>query len=220
MSWTSASPRCSSTSPARSSLADLQQRLRDLCRRASRRALDHRPRLEPGAVAGQALPDRRRPRRGGADRPVVLERVDGHAIVANSAAMRAAGVTAATPAPAGGRDRERPVRRQRDGSDRPGRFPPRRRRGRPGARQGAGNPARLRRHRRRLDEHVAGRLAGDPPRGRGGTAQRPADDLHAASSKLLKRSAAADAAGSTATACAWSASSSSPTARSARAAPG
>ena len=38
-----------------------------------------------------------------ADRPVVLERVDGHAIVANTAAMRAAGVTAATPTPAGGR---------------------------------------------------------------------------------------------------------------------
>lgn len=37
------------------------------------------------------------------DRPVVLERVDGHGVVANSAAMRAAGVTAATPAPAGGR---------------------------------------------------------------------------------------------------------------------
>jgi predicted amidohydrolase YtcJ len=36
------------------------------------------------------------------DRPVVLERVDGHAIVANSAAMKAAGVTAATQAPAGG----------------------------------------------------------------------------------------------------------------------
>ena len=36
------------------------------------------------------------------DRPVVLERVDGHAIVANSAAMRAAGVTAATPSPQGG----------------------------------------------------------------------------------------------------------------------
>jgi predicted amidohydrolase YtcJ len=36
------------------------------------------------------------------DRPVVLERVDGHAIVANSAAMKAAGVTAATPAPRGG----------------------------------------------------------------------------------------------------------------------
>lgn len=36
------------------------------------------------------------------DRPVVLERVDGHATVANSAAMRAAGVTAATPEPTGG----------------------------------------------------------------------------------------------------------------------
>jgi predicted amidohydrolase YtcJ len=37
------------------------------------------------------------------DRPVVLERVDGHATVANSAAMRAAGVTAATHDPDGGR---------------------------------------------------------------------------------------------------------------------
>src|SRR6478672_2361670 len=37
------------------------------------------------------------------DRPVVLERVDGHAYVVNSAAMKAAGVTAQTPAPLGGR---------------------------------------------------------------------------------------------------------------------
>jgi hypothetical protein len=37
------------------------------------------------------------------DRPVVLERVDGHAIVVNSAAMKAAGVTTLTAAPAGGR---------------------------------------------------------------------------------------------------------------------
>jgi predicted amidohydrolase YtcJ len=37
------------------------------------------------------------------DRPVVLERVDGHATLANSAAMRAAGVTAATQDPEGGR---------------------------------------------------------------------------------------------------------------------
>ncbi len=36
------------------------------------------------------------------DRPVVLERVDGHAVVTNSAAMRAAGVSAATRAPSGG----------------------------------------------------------------------------------------------------------------------
>src|SRR5438270_157500 len=37
-----------------------------------------------------------------ADRPVVLERVDGHALVANSAAMKAAGVTSASRSPAGG----------------------------------------------------------------------------------------------------------------------
>ena len=37
------------------------------------------------------------------DRPVWLGRVDGHANVGNSAALRAAGVTAATQAPAGGR---------------------------------------------------------------------------------------------------------------------
>jgi hypothetical protein len=37
------------------------------------------------------------------DRPVWLERVDGHAAVANSAAMRAAGVAPQTPAPRGGR---------------------------------------------------------------------------------------------------------------------
>ena len=35
--------------------------------------------------------------------PVVLERVDGHAVLANAAAMRASGVTAATKDPAGGR---------------------------------------------------------------------------------------------------------------------
>jgi predicted amidohydrolase YtcJ len=38
-----------------------------------------------------------------ADHPVWVRRVDGHAGVANSAAMRAAGVTAATPDPEGGR---------------------------------------------------------------------------------------------------------------------
>lgn len=37
------------------------------------------------------------------DRPVLLERIDGHASWANSAALKAAGVTAATRAPAGGR---------------------------------------------------------------------------------------------------------------------
>ena len=37
------------------------------------------------------------------DRPVLLDRVDGHAVLANSAAMRVAGITAATPDPSGGR---------------------------------------------------------------------------------------------------------------------
>jgi len=37
------------------------------------------------------------------DRPVVLARIDGHALLANSAAMHEAGITAATRAPAGGR---------------------------------------------------------------------------------------------------------------------
>lgn len=37
------------------------------------------------------------------DRPAILERVDGHAVLVNSAAMKAAGVTAKTPDPAGGR---------------------------------------------------------------------------------------------------------------------
>jgi hypothetical protein len=37
------------------------------------------------------------------DRPVVLERVDGHAIVINGAAMKAAGITARTQSPPGGR---------------------------------------------------------------------------------------------------------------------
>jgi len=37
------------------------------------------------------------------DRPVVLERADGHAVVLNTAALRLAGVTRATPDPGGGR---------------------------------------------------------------------------------------------------------------------
>jgi predicted amidohydrolase YtcJ len=37
------------------------------------------------------------------DRPILLDRVDGHAVLANSAAMAAAGITAKTPDPQGGR---------------------------------------------------------------------------------------------------------------------
>jgi predicted amidohydrolase YtcJ len=86
-----------------SSLADLKQRLRDYA------AAHPDAKWIIGFGWNQELwPERKFPTAADLDaiipdRPVVLERVDGHAIVANSAAMRAAGVTAATPAPAGGR---------------------------------------------------------------------------------------------------------------------
>ena len=85
------------------SIRDLQQRLRDYA------AAHPKARWILGAGWNQELwPEKRFPTAGDldfvvADRPVVLERVDGHAIVANSAAMKAAGVTLATPAPTGGR---------------------------------------------------------------------------------------------------------------------
>ena len=86
-----------------SSVADLQQRLRTFAATHPRDAwisgfgwnqelwLDKR--FPTAADLDAVVPDR----------PVVLERVDGHAVVANSAAMRAAGVTAETTAPPGGR---------------------------------------------------------------------------------------------------------------------
>jgi predicted amidohydrolase YtcJ len=86
-----------------SSLADLQQRLRSYA------AAHPDARWIIGRGWNQELwPDKRFPTAADLDavvpdRPVVLERVDGHALVANSAAMKAAGVTAATPAPPGGR---------------------------------------------------------------------------------------------------------------------
>ena len=61
------------------------------------------------------------------DRPVVLERVDGHAVVANSAALKAAGVTAATSGASGRRNPRRRLRRQRARPRGAMRFPSRRR---------------------------------------------------------------------------------------------
>ena len=86
-----------------SSLAELQQRLRDYA------AAHPNDAWLVGFGWNQELwPEKRFPTTADLDavvnnRPVVLERVDGHAVVANSAAMRAAGVTAATPTPSGGR---------------------------------------------------------------------------------------------------------------------
>ena len=84
------------------SLADLQQRLRDYS------AAHPNDAWIVGRGWNQELwPDKRFPTAADLDaivpdRPVVLERVDGHASVANSAALRAARVTAATRDPSGG----------------------------------------------------------------------------------------------------------------------
>jgi predicted amidohydrolase YtcJ len=85
------------------SLAELQRRLRDY-------AVSH---PNAGWIVGRGWnqemwPDKNFPTAADLDaivpdRPVVLGRVDGHALVANSAAIKAAGVTSATPTPAGGR---------------------------------------------------------------------------------------------------------------------
>ncbi|MEA3081484.1 MAG: hypothetical protein QOD54_1152, partial [Sphingomonadales bacterium] len=84
------------------SLAELQQRLRDYAA-----AHPDVKWIQGGGWNQELWPDKRFPTAADLDavvpdRPVVLERVDGHAIVANSAAMKAAGVTATTPAPHGG----------------------------------------------------------------------------------------------------------------------
>jgi predicted amidohydrolase YtcJ len=85
------------------SLTEMQQRLRDYAA-----AHPDAKWILGGGWNQELWPDKRFPTAADLDavvpdRPVVLERVDGHAIVANGAAMRAAGVTAATQAPAGGR---------------------------------------------------------------------------------------------------------------------
>lgn len=85
------------------SLADLQRRLRDYAA-----AHPDAKWILGGGWNQELWPDKKFPTAADLDgvvsnRPVVLNRVDGHALVANSAALRAAGVTAQTPAPAGGR---------------------------------------------------------------------------------------------------------------------
>ena len=86
-----------------SSIQDLQQRLRSYA------AAHPNARWILGAGWNQELwPEKRFPTAADldsvvSDRPVALVRVDGHAIVANSAAMKAAGVSPNTPTPSGGR---------------------------------------------------------------------------------------------------------------------
>ncbi len=132
-----------------------------LCRCASRRALDHRPRLEPGALARQALPDGRRSRRhrqrppGGA--PARRRPCRRRQQRRNEGRRGNFGNAGAARRP----DRERLVRGQRQGAYRASCPCSDARRARSGPRKGAGDPSRLRRHRRRIHEHVARRLGGD-----------------------------------------------------------
>ena len=103
-----------------------------LCGGASGRALDHRPRLEPGAVAGQSFPT-------AADLDSVVPRPAGRARAGRRpcAGRQQRGDAGGRrhrrdAGPAGGRrDRERPVRRQCQGADRQGRSAADRRRARP-----------------------------------------------------------------------------------------
>lgn len=85
------------------SLAELQQRLRDYAA-----ANPDRPWLTGRGWNQELWPTRSMPTSADldaivSDRPVWLERVDGHAAVSNSAALRAAGITAATTVPSGGK---------------------------------------------------------------------------------------------------------------------
>lgn len=86
-----------------SSLADLQERLRSYA--ASHPDVKW---IQGGGWNQELWPDKRFPTAADLDaavkdRPVVLERVDGHAVVANSAALAAAHINATTKVPAGGR---------------------------------------------------------------------------------------------------------------------
>jgi len=86
-----------------SSIADLQQRLR-----AYAAAHPDKAWISGFGWNQELWPNKRFPTAADLDavvpdRPVVLERVDGHALIVNSAALRAAGVTTATPDPVGGK---------------------------------------------------------------------------------------------------------------------
>jgi predicted amidohydrolase YtcJ len=88
------------------SLAELQQRLRDYAA-----ANPDRPWITGRGWNQELWPDKKMPTSADLDavvkdRPVWLERVDGHASVANSAAMRAAGLTGPFTVPRGGEVRD------------------------------------------------------------------------------------------------------------------
>ncbi|QIK79273.1 amidohydrolase family protein [Sphingomonas piscis] len=86
-----------------SSLSDLQQRLRAYAAANNRLPWIIGRGWNQELWSGKAFPSAADLDRIVADRPVVLERVDGHALVVNSAALTAAGITSATKDPIGGK---------------------------------------------------------------------------------------------------------------------
>jgi predicted amidohydrolase YtcJ len=85
------------------SLAEMQQRIRNYAAKASPGAWLRGGGWDHTKWPTKALPTRLDIDAISNDHPAVLERTDGHILVANSAALAAAGITRNTPDPAGGR---------------------------------------------------------------------------------------------------------------------
>lgn len=96
------------------SLAALQQRLRDRAAKDQSEWIVGRGWIESRWTPA-AFPTRQDLDAAVTGRPVILERIDGHAIVVNSLALEIAGITAATPDPPGGEILRHPVTGQPTG---------------------------------------------------------------------------------------------------------
>ncbi|MBS1821100.1 MAG: amidohydrolase [Acidobacteria bacterium] len=85
------------------SLAEMQQRIRSFVTKAAPGAWLQGGGWDHTKWPGKTLPTREDIDAVSAGHPAVLERTDGHILIANSAALAAAGITRATPDPAGGK---------------------------------------------------------------------------------------------------------------------
>ena len=202
--------------------AEAAARLR---RRPIRSALDRRPRLEPGTVGRVRFPTAADLDAGVGDQPVALERVDGHAAGRNSAALKAAGITAATKAPAGGKI-ERDAMATASSMPRwtwsPPRFPPPTPAELDQALAKAQEHTAFRRHHRRRPTWApaADWAAMQPAPARAGRLNVRIMATPMACKTCAQWCRTVRRRGSTTIGCGWAGSNSTPTARSARAAPG
>ncbi|MBI9082305.1 MAG: amidohydrolase [Desulfobacterales bacterium] len=89
------------------SMEDLRRRIREMAEKDPSSNWVMGLQFEDQSLVPPRLPDRHDLDKACANRPVVLMKRDGHTVMANSEAIRAAGVSGATPDPSGGRiDRE------------------------------------------------------------------------------------------------------------------